>query len=350
MIKFRKKCRGGITAIVSISILSFSTLSFGNDGDETLLKKAKERLDSLPQMIVSEKYPITPEKVKLGKILFYEPRISSDGTVSCSKCHPVGLYAADGLKKAIGNHCKVNPRNSPTLFNAAGQISAHWIGNRKDVEDQAKQSVTGPVSFGMPSYQEVEKKLKEIKGYVDLFKGAFPGEKETITIDEFAEAIGAFERTLLTPSPFDDFMKGKKGALTDQEKRGLRGFIEIGCADCHSGAFVGGGMYEKFGVFEPYWNLTKSEEIDEGRYAVTQNEADRYVFKIPMLRNVAKTPPYFHDGSVDRLERAVFIMAKIQLGKDLSGSQIDEILSFLRSLTGRIPEDVLRIPPLPSTE
>ena len=122
----------------------------------------------------SEKNPITPEKVRLGKILFYETRISVDGTVSCARCHPIGLYGADGLKKSIGNHCRVNPRNAPTLFNAAGQISAHWIGNRTDVEDQARQSVTGLPSFGMPSAEAVEKKIKEIKGYVDLFKKAFP--------------------------------------------------------------------------------------------------------------------------------------------------------------------------------
>ena len=222
MVKMRMKNRFSIKMIVVISMLSFARISLGSNGDEDLLKQAKQIFSPLPQVIVSEKNPITPEKVKLGKILFYETRISVDGTVSCARCHPIGLYAADGLKKSIGNNCKVNPRNAPTLFNAAGQISAHWIGNRADVEDQAKQSVIGPPSFGMPSYEAVEKRLKEIKGYMDLFKKAFPGDNEPVTVDHFAKAVGAFERTLVTPSPFDAFLKGDKAALKEQEKRGFK--------------------------------------------------------------------------------------------------------------------------------
>jgi cytochrome c peroxidase len=260
------------------------------------------------------------------------------------------LYAADGLKKSIGNNCKVNPRNAPTLFNAAGQISTHWIGNRADVEDQAKQSVIGPPSFGRPSYEAVEKKLKEIKGYMDLFKKAFPKDNEPVTVDHFAKAVGAFERTLVTPSPFDAFLKGSKGALKEQEKRGLKTFMEAGCVSCHSGQYVGGQMYQKFGVIEPYWKYTKSEEIDEGRLAVTKNESDRYVFKVSVLRNVVKTSPYFHDGSVDKLRDAVWIMGKIQLGRDLTQPQIEDIVTFLKSLTGKIPEDALKVPLLPSVE
>jgi len=339
-----------IKVFVVVLALSFSTLSLGNNEDESLLKKATQIFGPLPRVIVSEKNPVTPEKVELGRILFYETRISVDGTISCAKCHPIGLYAADGLRKAIGNHCKINPRNSPTLFNAAGQISAHWIGNRADVEDQARQSVIGPPSFGMPSYAAVESRLRGIKGYTDLFKKAFPGQNDPITVDNFAKAVGAFERTLVTPSPFDAFLKGQKEALNEEEKRGLKTFIEVGCVMCHSGTYVGGQMYQKFGLMEPYWKYTQSEEIDEGRYTVTKNETDKYVFKVPMLRNVAKTAPYFHDGSVDTLEAAERIMAKIQLGKDLTQSQLEDIVSFLKSLTGRIPEDALRIPLLPSIE
>ena len=156
----------------------------------------------------------------MGKILFYETRISVDGTVSCARCHPMGLYAADGLRKSIGNNSKLNPRNAPTILNAAGQISAHWIGNRLDVEDQAKQAIMGPPSFGMASYEAAEKKLKEIKGYPPLFQKAFPLEKEPVTVDNFAKAVGAFERTLVTPSRFDAFLKGNKTALTEPEKKG----------------------------------------------------------------------------------------------------------------------------------
>jgi cytochrome c peroxidase len=261
------------------------------------------------------------------------------------------LYGADGLKKSIGNNYKVNPRNAPTVFNAAAQISAHWIGNRTGVEDQAKQSVIGPPSFGLPSYEAFEKKLKEIKGYNHLFKEAFPKKDDhPITMENFARAVGAFERTLVTPSPLDAFLKGNKGALKEKEKRGLKTFIETGCIMCHSGQYLGGQMYQKFGIVEPYWKYTKSETIDEGRYIVTKNESDKYLFKVPVLRNVAKTSPYFHDGSADKLEEAVWTMGKVQLGKDLTRSQVEDVSAFLMSLTGKISEEALEVPLLPPSE
>jgi len=343
--------RGGMVTIILVLGLLFSSgLVFADNAAEDVLKQARQIFGPLPQVMTSDKNPITPEKVVLGKILFYETRISVDGTVSCAKCHPVALYAADGLKKSIGNNCKVNPRNAPTLFNAAGQISAHWIGNRTDVEDQAKQSVVGPPSFGMPSTESVEKKLIEIKGYAELFKAAFPVEANPVTVDNLAKAIGAFERTLVTPSHFDSFLKGDVAALMEQERRGLKTYLDTGCIMCHSGPYAGGQSYQKFGIFEPYWKYTKSEPVDEGRYAVTKNEADKYFFKVPIHRNVAKTSPYFHDGSVSKLEEAVWIMGKIQLGKDLNKSQVEEVVTFLKSLTGDIPEDALKVPLLPSMD
>jgi cytochrome c peroxidase len=350
MQKVRRRNRGILATLIVLSLLSFAGSLRADRGDEELLKQAKQIFSPLPQVMSSEKNPITPEKVSLGKILFYETRISVDGTVSCVRCHPIGLYAADGLKKSIGNNCKLNPRNAPTVLNAARQVAAHWIGNRADVEDQARQSVTGPPSFGMPSNDAVEKKLKEIKGYAELFKRAFPGEANPITVDHFARAVGAFERTLVTPSRFDSFLKGDVAALNGREKKGLKTYMETGCAMCHSGPYAGGQMYDKFGIVEPYWKYTKSEPMDEGRYVVTKNEADKYVFKVPILRNVEKTPPFFHDGSVDKIEDAVWVMGKIQLGKDLSQSQVKEIVIFLKSLSGKIPEDALKIPLLPSMD
>jgi cytochrome c peroxidase len=346
--KIRKGNGDILATVVVLLLISLTGLLFADDGDVDLLKKAKNIFGPLPQVMLSEKNPVTPEKVKLGKMLFYETRISVDGTVSCARCHPIGLYAADGLRKSIGNHCKVNPRNAPTILNAAGQISAHWIGNRTDVEDQARQSVIGPPSFGMPSYEAVVKKLKEIKGYVELFKKAFPIDNDPVTADNFAKAMGAFERTLVTPSQFDSFLKGDIAALSGQEKRGLRTYMEAGCIMCHFGPYLGGQVYQKSGIFGPYWNYTKSESIDEGRYVVTKNEADKYVFKVPINRNVEKTAPYFHDGSVDKLEDAVWIMGKIQLGKDLNKARVEEVVAFLKSLTGKIPEDALEVPLLPS--
>jgi cytochrome c peroxidase len=333
-----------------VMVLALAGSAVAGSDDKELMARANQIFGPLPQSMPSDQNPITPAKVKLGKILYYESRISVDGTVSCAKCHPMSLYAEDGIRKAKGNNCKDNPRNSPTILNAAAQISAHWIGNRTGVEDQAKQALIGPPSFGMPSYEAVEKILRGIKGYVILFQEAFPDEKEPVTVDNFAKAVGAFERTLITPAPFDDFMKGNAGALTEQQKRGLQTLLDTGCMTCHFSPYLGGQMYQKFGILEPYWNYTKSEKVDDGRFAVTKNEADKYVFKVPVLRNVAMTPPYFHDGSVDKLDRAIWIMAKIQLGKELSKQQVEDIDAFLNSLTGKMSEDIVTVPVLPALQ
>jgi cytochrome c peroxidase len=332
--------------ILVLAAVCLAGLSLGASRDDDVWRQAKQLFGPLPQIMSSEKNPITPEKVTLGKMLFYETRISVDNTVSCAKCHPLGLYAADGLKKAIGNNCKVNPRNSPTIFNAAAQISAHWIGNRTGVEDQARQSVIGPAAFGMPSYQAVEQRLKEL-GYGPLFKQAFPKAKDPVTVNNLAMVIGAFERTLTTPAPFDAYLKGDQGALDAKAKRGLKTFMQAGCASCHAGPYLGGQMYQRFGIVEPYWTYTKSAGIDDGRYEATKHEADRYVFKVPVLRNCAKTAPYFHDGAVDSLEQAIWIMGKVQLGRDLSRNQVKDMNAFLDALIGEIPQDALIVPLLP---
>ncbi len=342
-------CVVGI-AVVSSLLVAFTARTVFAGPDDDLMSRAKSVFGPLPASMPSEENPITPEKVRLGNMLFFESRISVDRTVSCAKCHPPALYAADGLRKAVGNHCKENPRNSPTILNAASQISEHWVGNRTSVEDQARQAVTGPPAFGMPNNETVEKVLKSMKEYVALFKAAFPHDKDPVTVENFAKAVGAFERTLITPAPFDDFIKGNTKALSEQQKRGLRTFLDTGCMTCHVGPFLGGQMYQKFGVLEPYQKYTKSVQVDEGRFAVTKNESDKYMFKVPVLRNVAMTPPYFHDGSVDRLTDAVVIMAKVQLGRDLSSGQTDDIAAFLHALTGNVPETLLRAPVLPAED
>lgn len=334
--------------IILAASIAFAGAAFGVEKDEVLMKRASQILGPLPASMPSEDNPITPEKVKLGHMLFYESRISVDGTVSCFRCHPLSLYGSDGLKKSVGNNCKENPRNDPTVFNAAAQISEHWIGNRTSVEDQAKQALIGPPSYGMPSYEAVESRLRKSSGYAALFRAAFPGDAEPVAVDNFAKAVGAFERTLVTPSPFDAFLKGDANALNAPQKKGLATFIDEGCAGCHFSPYVGGQAYRKFGLFEPYEKYTKSAKVDEGRFVATKSAGDKYVFKVPVLRNAEMTPPYFHDGSVDKLEDAVWIMGKIQLGKELSREQVADLAAFLRSLTGRIPEEVLTVPVLPA--
>jgi cytochrome c peroxidase len=317
-------------------------------GQSDLWKQAKSQFAPLPKVIASTDNPVTAEKTRLGKMLFYETRVSVDGTVSCFKCHVIPLYGTDGLPKAIGNQNKVNPRNAPTVLNAAGQISEHWIGNRSSVEDQAKQALIGPPSFGLALYEDAVRKLNAVPDYAILFRKAFPESRDPVSVDNFANAIGTWERTLVTPARFDKFLEGDASQLKTDESMGLKDFMGTGCVMCHSGTYVGGQSYRKFGITQPYWELTHSAQIDSGRYVVTHKEDDRFVFKVPTLRNVEMTSPYFHDGSIDSLSAAVRIMAQLQLGSTLDDTTTKAIVAFLKSLTGKIPQDALEVPILPS--
>jgi len=314
---------------------------------DELVAQARQTFGALPDNMATAEYPVSPARVELGRKLFFEPRVSADGAVSCSRCHLPALYGTDGLAKPLGAHGKVNPRNAPTVLNAALQFAAHWHGDRVNVEDQAKRALIGPPSFGNPDYATAMAKLAAIPGYSSLFEKAFPGESNPITADNWGKAIGAYERTLVTPSRFDDYLRGNASALSDREKNGLRLFMSKGCGGCHDGAGVGGGMFRKFGVREDYWKETGVADPDKGRFDVTKDPADLYVFKVPSLRNVAMTAPYFHDGSIGSLPDAVRIMAKVQLGQTLADAEIADITAFLASLTGKLPDDFAAAPILP---
>ncbi len=316
--------------------------------DQALLTQAKALFKPLPKVMESPDNPVTPEKVALGRLLFFEPRVSLDGTVSCSRCHLVSLYATDGLPKAIGALGRLNPRNAPTVLNAALQFVEHWRGDRKSVEDQAMQALIGPPSFGDPDYATAMVKLKAIPGYSELFSKAFPSENDPVTQENWAKAIGAYERTLVMPSPFDAYLAGNAQAISPAQEAGLREFVQTGCPACHNGVGIGGSMFQKFGLVEDYWKATGSPEPDKGRFDVTRNPADMYVFKVPSLRNVAMSPPYFHDGSVAALPDAVRVMARVQLGKTLTEEQVGRIVTFLESLTGKLPPEFAEPPELPA--
>jgi cytochrome c peroxidase len=316
--------------------------------DETLLKQAQAIFKPLPRDMGTAEYPIAPERVALGRLLFFDPRISLDGTVSCAKCHQPGLYGTDALAKPIGVKDRENPRNAPTVLNAALQLAAHWRGDRVNVEDQATKALVGPPSFGQPNFQAAMARIKAIPNYGEMFRKAFPADKDPVSPENWGRAIGAYERTLVTPSPFDAYLGGDIRALSASARAGLKKFIDTGCTACHSGVGVGGGMYQKFGVTEDYWKETHSKMIDKGRFDVTNNPADMYVFKVPTLRNVAMTPPYFHDGSVATLPEAVHVMGKVQLGRDLSRQEVDAITAFLGGLTGHLPNDYEMAPELPA--
>jgi cytochrome c peroxidase len=273
--------------------------------------------------------------------------VSADGTVSCARCHQPSLYGTDALPRSIGAEHRVHPRHAPTVLNAAIQFVQHWRGDRTSVEDQATKALVAPPSYGNPSYESAMAKLKALPAYPDWFAQAFPRQADPVTADNWGQAIGAYVRTLLTPSPFDAYLAGDDRALSPSAQTGLRAFIQVGCAACHGGAGLGGSMYQKFGLVEDYWKATGSQAVDKGRFDVTRNPAEMYVFKVPSLRNVAMTPPYFHDGSVATLPEAIRVMAQVQLGKKLTEDEVRNIVAFLQALTGPLPTEFATPPILP---
>ncbi len=296
----------------------------------------------LPQHYDSKDNPPSDEKIALGRQLYYDKRLSKNQDLSCNSCHDLANYGVDGKKFSLGHKKQLGGRNSPSVYQAAGHIAQFWDGRAKDVEEQAGGPMTNPVEMALPDPKRAELVLQSIPGYVDAFKKAFPADKQPVTIKNATAAIGAFERRLVTPSRFDKFLAGEVGALNDVEKAGLLKFLDTGCVACHSGTLLGGSTYQKVGAVKPWPN-----PIDLGRAALTKNDADKFIFKVPSLRNVARTAPYFHDGSVEKLPDAVKLMASHQLGRDLADADAQSIATFLDSLTGDIPKEFIQEPQLP---
>ena len=286
--------------------------------------------------------PSTPEKIELGRMLYFETRLSKGQDLSCNSCHLLDKGGVDGQRFSKGHKGQLGGRNAPTVFNSAGQIAQFWDGRAPDVEEQAKGPVLNPVEMAMPDQGYVLKVLHSIPGYVTAFARAFPGEKDPISYDNFGRAVGAFERGLVTPTRFDAFLAGKRDQLSPAEQHGLARFVSTGCTTCHGGPLLGGAMYMKLGVVAAYDN-TK----DQGRFDLTKAEADRMFFKVPMLRNIADTAPYFHDGAIADLPTAIRTMARIQLGKQLSDDEVGSIATFLKALSGAPPADYIAPPKLP---
>ena len=339
-----KKLKVGVV----LFLFFFGALSLAWAGED-LLKEAREYFKSLPDKPPALKdNPLTPAKIELGKMLYFDPRLSASHLISCNTCHNLSLAGVDIQETSTGHMWQRGPRNAPTVLNAVFNTAQFWDGRAKDLEEQAKGPVQASVEMSNTP-ERVVATLKSIPEYVALFKKAFPGEKDPVTFDNVAKAIEAFEATLLTPdSRFDRFLKGDRQALNAEEKEGLRLFIEKGCANCHGGLNVGGNMYAPFGVVEK-----PGAEIlppgDKGRFAVTKTASDEYVFKVPSLRNIALTYPYFHSGKVWRLEDAVAIMSSAQLGAELKPAEVKKITAFLRTLTGQQPQITIPILP-PSTD
>jgi cytochrome c peroxidase len=336
-----------VVTMLATAVVAVSSLAAGHDDTDALREKARSLFQPLPKDAGTADHPVTPERVRLGRMLFFDTRMSADGTVSCSRCHQPSLAGTDALPKSIAIHDLRLPRNAQTVLNAALHSAQHWDGRFATVEEQAKAALTGP-GFGNSGFAEVMARIKAIPGYAPLFRDAFPDETEPISATSCAEAIGAYERTLISPSRFDDFLAGKADALSAAERKGLQTFLDTGCVECHGGRGVGGKGFRKFGMFDDYRTQTGSPPDDKGRFGVTKKADDIDKFKVPGLRGVAITPPYFHDGSVNSLPKAVRIMAKVQLDADLSDADIDAIVNFLTSLNGPIPDSFERPPLLPA--
>lgn len=296
----------------------------------------------LPENADSPDNPPNDAKITLGRMLYYDTRLSKDRSVSCNTCHDLASYGDDGAPVSTGIGQQKGGRSAPTVYNAAIHIAQFLDGRAPDVEAQAIGPVLNPIEMGMPDETFVLKVLHSIPGYVELFKSAFPGEDQPVTYKNIGNAIGAFERRLLTPAPWDAYLKGDDAAISDAQKEGLNLFINKGCITCHQGAGVGGHMYQKLGLVKPW------PTEDKGRAEVEGFEAMVGFFKVPSLRNVTETGPYLHDGSVASLEEMVKKMAEHQQGHILTDEETASIIEFLKALKGEVDEEYIRIPELPA--
>lgn len=336
---------GLVVLTLAAAVLAGGTAAAQRSLQEQAASLFKPIPEEPPQM---ESNPLTPEKVELGRMLYFDPRLSASQLISCQTCHNVGLAGADLQETSIGHGWQRGPRNAPTTYNSVFNVAQFWDGRAKDLAEQAKGPVQAAVEMNNTPERVVET-LKSMPEYVERFGRAFPDQEDPVTFENMAMAIEAFEATLLTPgAPFDEYLQGDEGALTDTQKEGLQLFMDNGCASCHYGVNLGGMGYYPFGVVE-----APSEDVrpanDPGRFEVTNTASDKYVFKSPTLRNVAITQPFFHSGKVWKLQDAVQIMGSSQLGYELDSTEAASITEFLESLTGNQPEVVHPVLP-PSTE
>ena len=284
-----------------------------------------------------------PGKVELGKKLWFDPRLSKSGFISCNSCHNLSMGGSDNIKTSVGDRWQQGPINSPTVLNSSLNLAQFWDGRAKDLKEQAGGPIANPGEMGFTHELAVDM-LRSIPAYVQEFKTVFGHDK--LSIDEVTTAIAAFEETLATPNArFDQWLKGDKTALKSDELAGYKLFKDSGCVACHNGPNLGGNSFQKMGIVEPY----KTTNTAEGRFAVTGKDADRFNFKVPTLRNVELTYPYFHDGSADTLAQAVTVMGRLQLGRTYSDDETNKIVAFLKTLTGDQPQFMLPILP-PSSD
>ncbi|BDM64653.1 cytochrome b6 [Shewanella sp. NFH-SH190041] len=295
---------------------------------------AAEPISIIPPAKITE-----PDKVELGKMLYFDPRLSKSGFISCNSCHNLSLGGVDAIPTSIGDQWQQGPINAPTVLNANYMLAQFWDGRAKDLQEQAGGPIANPKEMGY-SHELAVETIASMPAYRAKFNAVYGNNK--ITIDRLTDAIAAFEKTLVTPnSPFDHYLQGNQQAISPEAKAGYALFKNSGCIACHQGPAVGGTMYMKMGLFKPFHTNNPAQ----GRKDVTGNNADKFVFKVPTLRNIELTYPYFHDGSVWTLEQAVNTMADIQLNRHFTTKQTQELVAFLRSLTGEQPNITLPVLP-----
>lgn len=338
----QKKSIQSIVILVALTLLGLVACT-SEPKTEPVVEKVdtelREKAMSLFGSITSVANENIPEnKIALGQKLFFDNQLSKDQTISCNSCHNLKTYGVDNLPFSPGDTKELGGRNSPSAVYAFLHTMQFWDGRAKDVEEQAGGPVLNPVEHNIPSKEFLEKRLRADANYQKLFKEVFPSEKEPITFANITNAIGAFERQLKPVSRYDKWVDGDDNALNKEEKEGLKVFMDKGCITCHSGTVFGGKMFQKFGLFGEYWKHTNSKKVDNGLFDITKKESDKYLFKVPSLRNVAVTHPYFHDGSVQNLEEAVKVMSEVQLANKLSDTEIKSVVSFLKSLTAEVDQ------------
>jgi cytochrome c peroxidase len=309
-----------------------------------LRERAKKVLGVLPAEFTNPENPLTDAKIDLGRKLYYDGRLSLSGEIACNDCHLLDNFGVDGDPTSTGHNGQLGGRNSPTVYNAGGHLAQFWDGRAANLEEQAKGPVLNPVEMAMPDEAAVVARLAAVPGYVEGFKTAFPEEAEPLTYANMAKAIAAFERKLVTPGPFDAWMGGDDAALSGAALAGLQLFLDTDCQSCHNGFALGGAMYQKLGTEKPWPGLK-----DNGRFDVSKDERDRFVFKVPTLRNVAKTGPYLHDGTISSLEQMVAKMVEHQTKRAgaFTPEEMGNMLAFLDALTGEVPTDYIAMPELP---
>ena len=332
---------GNICAVLLVFLVAGSGCS-RQTSQVTIDPASLQVYAALPEVVPPKTGELTEELIALGRMLYYEPRLSLEQKTSCNSCHDLSAYGVDGQPTSDGHKGQQGTRNSPTVYNAAGHFVQFWDGRAPDVEEQAKGPVMNPVEMAMPSEKHVVAVLNSMPGYVEAFRKAFPKDKDPVSFNNMAVAIGAFERKLVTPARWDKFLRGDQTALTNEEKAGFNTFAKAGCPTCHVGAYLGGNLYQRLGLMRPY-----PDQSDLGRFAVTKADSDKMFFKVPSLRNIEKTGPYFHNGKVVTLEQAIAHMGDYQLGRSLSPVEVQSIVAWMKSLTGEVPAEYIKPPELP---